>query len=195
MPKSGQGELFKAETTWFHVFKSMVDSGDVAKMGANAVTVYLVIKSYTNFSTGEAFPSVELIAEKSGFGTRQVLRELKTLEENGYLTKEKKGRRNIYTLREKVSIVDGDGRPNAVATWDYLPSTVSRAVADLKNVLVTGDLGSAQIIHIERLNVQIGDHNTQINFQDAAKALEKITDPKMRDALASLLNKNKPVDN
>lgn len=192
-----QASLFKAETTWFHVFKSMVDNGDIAKMGPSAVTVYLVIKSYTNFTTGEAFPSQELIGEKSGLSERQVMRELKTLEEFGYITKEKKGRRNIYTLREKVDIVDGDGRPSAVATWDYLPTTVQHAVADLKNVLVTGDLGGARIVHIKQLslNVQVGDHNTQINFQDAVNALDGIKDPKMRDALASILSKSKPVDN
>lgn len=163
-----QAELFTAQTTWFHVFRDMVDSGDVAKMGAHAVTVYLVIKSYTNFSTGRAFPAIDLIAEKSGMSERQVMRELKTLEENGYITKAKSGRHNLYTLREKVSITDDAGRPQAVATWDYLPSSVKDAVADLKNVLVTGDLAGAKIVTIQNLtvnmNVYNGDHGTQVNF-------------------------------
>ena len=46
-PKAPQQELFKAETAWFHIFKTMIDSGDVARMGPYAVTVYLVIKSHT----------------------------------------------------------------------------------------------------------------------------------------------------
>lgn len=184
-----QDELFNAETTWFHVFRSMVENGDVAKMGAEATTLYLVIKAHTNFSTGRSFPSLDTIAEKSGISKATIKRKMKILEEFGYITKEKKGRSNIYTLREKVEIVDGDGRPSAVATWDYLPTTVSHAVADLKNVLVTGDLGKAQIVHIERLslNVQIGDHNTQMNFQDAAKAVNDIKDPKLREVLARRL--------
>ena len=49
-----QQELFKAETAWFHIFKTMIDNGDVARMGPYAVTVYLVIKSHTNFATGRA---------------------------------------------------------------------------------------------------------------------------------------------
>lgn len=166
-----QAELFQAETTWFHVFKDMIDSGDVAKMGPHATTVYLVIKAHTNFSTGRAFPSIETIVAKSGISDKQVRRELRTLEELGYISKEKRGRNNVYTLREKVAITDDEGRPTAVATWDYLPSTVSHAVADLKNVLVTGELAGARIVHIEKLQVQIinGDNNSPVQINEASK--------------------------
>jgi biotin operon repressor len=170
---ASQAELFQAETTWFHVFKDMIDNGDVAKMGAHAVTAYLVIKSHTNFSTGRNFPSLETIATKSGMSERQVLRELKTLEEHGYVIKSKSGRRNNYTLREKVTIKDESGRPQAVATWDYIPSSVRDAVADLKRVMVTGDLGGARIVNIENLTLNIvsmGDHSTNINVSDSSIA-------------------------
>lgn len=150
-----QNELFQAQTTWFHVFKNMIDNGDVAKMGAYATTVYMVIKAHTNYSTGLSFPAIETIAEKSGVSIPQVKRELKKLEEFGYITKVKKGRNNQYTLREKVDIQDAAGRPSAVATWDYLPGAVQDAVADLKNVLVTGKAENAKVVHIERLTVNI----------------------------------------
>lgn len=168
-----QTELFKAETTWFHVFKDMIDSGDVAKMGCYAFTVYAVIKAHTNFATGRAFPAIETIAEKSGVSIPQVKRELKTLETHGYIAKEKKGRSNHYTLREKVTVSDSEGRPQAVATWDYLPSTVQHAVADLKNVLVTGELAGARIVHIERLHVNINhvhDNATVVNNSNSGAA-------------------------
>lgn len=166
-----QGELFKAETTWFHVFRDMIESGDVAKMGPHAVTVYLVIKAHTNFSTGRAFPALETLAEKSGISESQVKRSITKLEKLGYIGKEKKGRSNIYTLREKVQVTDEYGRPAAVATWDYLPSSVSHAMADLKNVLMTGELGGAKIVHIERLNVQINNGpGTAIQYNEATTA-------------------------
>ncbi|MBY0577909.1 MAG: helix-turn-helix domain-containing protein [Burkholderiales bacterium] len=170
---SRQMELFKAETTWFHVFRDMIESGDVAKMGSYAATVYLVIKAHTNFSTGRSFPEIETIAEKSGVSIAQVKRELKVLEGMGYISKTRKGRSNVYTLREKVSITGGDGRPEAVATWDYLPSSVQHAVADLKNVLITGELAGAKIVHIERLQVNVQNNyeggNIQFNEADLAK--------------------------
>lgn len=175
-PKPKQDELFKAETTWFHVFKDMIDSGDMAKIDGSSIKVYLVIKSHTNFATGRAFPAIETICKDTGLSESQVLRCIKILEEHGYITKKKDGRRNIYTLKEKVQIVDDAGKPAAVATWDYIPNGVREAVADLRNVLVTGDvtgeLAGAKIVHIERLqvtinNVHSGGTNTNINVQQA----------------------------
>lgn len=164
-----QHELFNAETTWFHVFKDMIDNGDMALLEGSAIKVYLVVKSFTNFSTGRAFPAIDLIAEKAGLSNVQVIRCLKSLEEAGYITKSKAGRNNVYTLREKVSIRDSEGRPQAVATWDYIPNGVRDAVADLKHVMVTGDLAGARVVNIEHLtvNVMTGDNATQININTA----------------------------
>lgn len=181
-----QQELFQAETTWFHIFKTMIDSGDAAKMGGTTFLVYSVIKAHTNYSTGRAFPALETIAEKAGISHDQVARCINKLIEMEYVTKEKKGRNNLYTLREKVQMMDGQGRPSAVATWDYLPSTVKAAMADLKNVLMTGDLGSAKIVHIERLQINIGNHN--ININEVNDRLATITDPELRKAIEELIN-------
>jgi len=185
-----QSELFHAETTWFHVFKDMIDSGDMAALDGSAIKVYLVVKSYTNFSTGRAFPAIDLIAEKAGLSNIQVIRCLKALEGAGYISKEKSGRHNVYTLREKVSIKDESGRPQAVATWDYIPNSVRDAVADLKHVMVTGDMGGAKIVHIEHLvlNVMTGDSATQININ--AADLDKL--PKsIKDQIAAMRAKGK----
>jgi len=168
-----QAELFSAETTWFHVFKDMIDNGDMARLDGSAIKVYLVVKSFTNFSTGRAFPALDLIAEKAGLSERQVMRCLTELEDAGYISKSKAGRHNIYTLREKVTIKDDSGRPQAVATWDYIPNSVRDAVADLKHVMVTGDLGGAKIVNIENLTVNIvsmGDNSTNINVSESSLA-------------------------
>ena len=180
-----QAELFKAETTWFHVFKDMIDNGDMARLDGSAIKVYLVVKSYTNFTTGRSFPAIDLIAEKAGLSDSQVMRCLKSLEEAGYISKGKAGRHNIYTLREKVTIKDEAGRPQAVATWDYIPNSVRDAVADLKHVMVTGDIGGAKIVNIQNLtiNVMTGENATQVNFNQAD--LAKL--PKdMQEALLAL---------
>lgn len=171
MTKTEQAaELFKAETTWFHVFKDMIDNGDMATLDGSTIKVYLVIKSYTNFSTGRAFPAHDLIASKAGLSERQVIRCLLELEQAQYVTKEKVGRHNVYTLREKVSIKDSEGRPQAVATWDYIPNSVKDAMAELKHAVITGDMVGGRIIHIENLvlNMNItGDNSTQVNINAA----------------------------
>ena len=166
MTDKKQMEMFKAETTWFHVFVSMIENGDVAKMGPYAVTVYLVVKAYTNWKTGKAFPAIETIAVKSGISKRQVIKSLAVLTENGYLDQVKVGRKNNYTLREKVTLKDQEGRPAACATWDYLPSTVEAARAELKRFILTGE-HDGKILFVENLNLNIlvnqGDSN--FNYQ------------------------------
>ena len=166
----------------------MIESGDAAQIGPHGLALYVVIKSYTNFSTGHAFPRLELLVEKSGMSLAQVKRSIKKLVEFGYITKERQGRRNVYRLREKIGISDEHGRPAAVATWDYLPSTVEAARAELRNFLMKGREGEPlQYVHIERLNLtienlQTGSHNTQINLRD-------IKDPGLRKQLSELLEK------
>lgn len=186
-------ELFalEAQTHWFHVFKSMIDQGDVAKIGPHAFTVYAVIKAHTNYSSGIAFPGIDLISAKSGVSPAQIKRELRTLEEAGYITRERVGRSNRYTLREKIQVTDEHGRPQAVATWDYVPSGVQRAVADLKNFLVAGELAGTKIVHIERLSMQInvGGENTQINLESLLADLDRLP-AGMRSKLRSKLRCN-----
>lgn len=180
-----QQELFKAETSWFHVFKDMIDNGDMARLDGSAIKVYLVVKSTTNFSTGHAFPAMDLICEKAGLSRPQVMRCLKSLEEAGYISRGKKGRHNLYTLREKVMISGADGRPQAVATWDYIPGKVKESMAEIKNAVFTGDMVGGKIIHIENLflNVQTGDHATMVNINSPEFAK---LDPEMRERLLSL---------
>lgn len=170
----------QAETSWFHLFRCMIESGDAREMGPSPFMVYCVIKSHTNFSTGRAFPSIQTIVDKSGLSKSSVLRALKVLGEFGYLTVEKKGRNNVYRLREKVTMNDGEGRPAAVATWDYLPTSIKAAQAELRNFLLEGKTDGLQVIQIEvlHLNVQINQGeggNTQANFSPDA-----LRDPRIR---------------
>lgn len=198
MSQTDQQELFKAEASWFHVFRNMIESGDVATLGTHATVVYLVIKSYSNYSTGAAFPGTDLISEKSGVSKRQVITSLQKLEEAGYLTKKRRGRSNVYTLREKVEIQDSTGRPSAVATWDYLPSTVKAAQTEIRNLILTGSDKDLAIIHIERLsigqiNIQAGEYNHQTNIN-----LDQVKDPALRAQIKKLIDKDRsdqPVDN
>lgn len=158
-----QEELFHAETSWFAVLRTMIDSGDAAKLGGTAFLVYCVIKAHTNFSTGHSFPTLETIAEKAGLGSNdQVVRCIKKLEALGYISKEKTGRNNVYTLREKVTILDGEGKEAALASWDYRPSQMKQAMDDVRHVLLTGDFAGAKIVHIEHLQIIQGQHNTGV---------------------------------
>ncbi|WP_258154622.1 helix-turn-helix domain-containing protein [Pseudomonas sp. 17053703] len=182
--------LARPQTQWFHVFRAMIDQGDIARMGPHAFAIYAVIKSHTNITSGIAFPSIELISEKSGVSLAQVKRELRVLENAGYVMRQRVGRSNRYTLRERIHISDENGLTQAIASWDYVPAGVQQAVADLKNLLIAGDLDGGRIVHIERLNLQInlGGENTQINLDTAAlmSGLERLP-AKLRKKLMSRL--------
>jgi DNA-binding transcriptional ArsR family regulator len=171
-----------AETTWFHLFRSMIFDGNMKKMGLSAFGIYCTIKAHVDFSTGSAFPSIERICELTGLTKRTVLRNLSILEDMGFVVKEKKGRKNVYTLRERFDILDDLGRPSAVATWDYLPRSVQAAQAELKNFLLTGK-SDGTIIHIERLNLQVnlGGTNKQENFD-----ISSISDPNLKKQIERL---------
>jgi hypothetical protein len=183
----------QADTRWFHVFRTLFESGDVARMGCIGFAVYACIKAYTNLQSGVAFPGVETIAERCGISSRQVIRELHNLEKLGYVTKAKHGRHNVYQLREQVAITDGTGQAIAQASWDYIPALVQTAVADIRQVLLSGDLAGAKVVHIEQLNIQVNltqpgatANNLQIPLADALKAIK---DPGLRAQLASLTDK------
>lgn len=88
-----------------------------------------------------------------------------------------KNSHNVYVVREKLGILDGEGRPAATASWDYQQQGVKDAVADLKNVLVTGEFEGAKIVHIERLQVNIThlhDQATNLNVQQIIGAMESL---------------------
>jgi len=185
-----QKDIYKAETTWFHMFKAMIGNGDIAKMGPCALAVYIVIKGHTDFNTGHAFPSLEHISEKSGISRRQVIRSLEILGDLEYITKQKIGRNNIYVLREKIEMIDNAGRPIGIATWDYIPNSINAARAELKNFLLTGR-PSDQIVHINTVNFNIqinqGGENNQYNIDSD---LEKISDQKTREFLRQRLEES-----
>lgn len=175
-------QSINAETTWFHLFRSMILDGNMKKMGLSAFGIYCTIKAHVDFSTGAAFPSIERLCDLTGLTKRTVIRNLSILEEMGFVTKKKKGRKNFYTLRERVDIVGKDGRPSAVATWDYLPRSVQAAQAELKDFLLTGKADGA-VIHIEHLNLQVnfGGTNKQENFD-----ISNVSDPELKKQIERL---------
>lgn len=154
-----QVDMFDGNVYWFHVFQSMIVSGDVAKIGPHATTLYLVIKAHSNYKHGKAFPSIDTLVRLSGVSKRTIYNSLDTLVEHGYLSIEKPAsgdkRRNIYRLREKVHLDSESDSDGAVASWDYSPSSTKDAVSELRNFIATGIAGEGSHVTIENLNIQM----------------------------------------
>ena len=183
-----QEELFALNTHWFAQFVHLFTSKAVARIGATAFTVLSCIKAYSSYQTGKAFPSIETISENTGISRRQVITCLKTLEEHGYLVKERVQNKNVYTLREKMQFTDKDGNAVATASFDFIPALVRESVAELKHFKVTGEADGYRIINIERLvieniNIIAGD---QINI-GIESSLADIKDENLREKLRALI--------
>lgn len=158
-----------ASTRFGHFLKDMIDSGDFARLDSKPVKVYFVIKAHADLQNGDSFPGVPLIAAEAGMSEPTVKRSLKQLCELGYLSIRKKGRKNVYTLREKVVIRDETGTQVAAATWNYIPMSFKSQLDDLKAVLLSGDLTGGRVINIEKINLQINLGNgVQADFSSGA---------------------------
>ena len=157
--EAAQSELFKTDTTWFHMFKEIIRNGTWARLSGSSKSLYPVIKAYINFESGAAFPSIDTLEEYSGLSRASVIKALKELEAEGLLIKEvTAGRHSNYTLIEKFDIKDGEGRPAASVSFDYLPSYVGDAVTELKNFVAQGLAlpdGKTNFIKIDNLTLNI----------------------------------------
>lgn len=120
-------EGMKLDPHWFHVFKSMVDN-DLRTLGPYAFAVYCVIKSHCRLETGLAEPGIETIAKKAGISARQVMRELKTLQEHGYVRKVRVRKHNGYHLQERLSVFAPLGEKRAVVKLEYQPTKIQELV-------------------------------------------------------------------
>lgn len=184
---------WKPTVGWFHIFRTMIESGDAAKMKGTAFLVYAVIKSHINPTKGIGFPSLETIANKAGCTVKTVRASIEKLEELGYLRRKTvDGKPSQYSLIEKVQFdgMDETGKQVPMqANFDYVPVAVNKAVQDIKNVMVSGALPQGSVVHIENLS---------INMQVLPQALEAhqynlgdITNPEIRDAVRRAMQAQK----
>lgn len=178
-------EAMKLDPHWFHVFKSMVDN-DLRTLGPYAFAVYCVIKSHCRLETGLAEPGIETIAKKAGISARQVMRELKTLQEHGYVRKVRVRKHNGYHLQERLSVFGPLGEKRAVVKLEYQPAKIQELVKGLKEMMRTQQFAGATI-HIEK--VQVIQCQNNINIQvEGREALQQLSQssPTLHRALTSL---------
>lgn len=167
VPSTGllNDEEMKFDPYWFHIFKSMVDN-DLRTLGPFAFAVYCVIKSHCSLRTGLAEPGIETIAQKVGISARQVMRELKTLQEHGYVQKIRVRKHNGYRLQERISAFGPRGERKAILKLEYQPAKIQELVTELKEMLHS-QRAAGHGIHIEKLQLIQCENNIQIDGRDA----------------------------
>ena len=153
-----QGELWgeiKVEHTWIHLVRGMVKDGEIAKLGRTAFCVYVAIKAHTDFNTGNAWPSIELLASQVGVSDDTAERALKKLTKAGLLTIEKRGRSNVYSVIEKIQLNTPQGESWGTGERKYISSKYMHFVEELKRLANTGNAPNDRAITINvSFNVQ-----------------------------------------
>lgn len=153
-----QGELWdelRVEHMWIHLVRGLIKNGEIAKVGTVAFCVYVAIKAHTDLDTGNAWPSIALLAEQVGVSKDTVERSLKKLVSAGLLKVEKRGRSNVYSVIEKIAITTQSGEPWGSGERKYIASQYKTFVDELKRLARSGNLPGDRSITINvTLNVQ-----------------------------------------
>lgn len=185
----GQAHLWdelRAETTWFHILRGDILRGDIARLGANAIAVLLVVKCHSNMKTGVSFPSQTRIAELIGMSTDTVARALDVLIKDGKIRSQKEGRKNVYQVVETVELTKAeDGAPAGQAKEIlYAGSQIGDVLESLKAFARNGMLPEGAPFKIT-LNVNVihqGDNSVvninQANVEDSTGASRSFNLPR-----------------
>ena len=129
---------------------------------------------------------LDTIAQKAKLTRKTVQKCLKKLEDMGFVSKvDRPGKSPRFKLLEKlqVPVTSGSGKDEMLlATFDYIPMGVQKAVQDIKNLQVTGELPENSIVNIKNMTVNVmiapRAHTAinQINFED-------VKDKNLRDLI------------
>jgi DNA-binding Lrp family transcriptional regulator len=183
-----QPDLFTTNVAWVHLLRDFMRSGEAARIGGQGILVYLSIKTHVDFNNGKSFPSISTIAREAGISERQVMREIKKLEEKGHLTRQTTaGRHNTYTLQERVGI-KAAGDPHAVAGFPYVPNQFQRVTDEIKTAVRAGDLSGSPSVKIEvTVNINNTANNNGDGTQLAVFDTSGISDSKLKAAYEKLV--------
>lgn len=190
MEREGQNELWpdlKTEHQWYHIVRSTIMRGDMAKMGTVAWAVYSVLKAHTSLNDGKSWPSQARIAELVGCSVDTVARATEKLIEMEYVKRTKKGNRNEYIMKESIPVTTQQGQMIARGESTYVPMQFERIINDIKTFAESGAIRTGSPVEI-KLNINIiqqGDNST-VNINNVEV---KSDDNSANQAYTLLVNK------
>ena len=172
----------KPDTGWFHFFSSTLDQLLLSELTSTDILIYLIIKKHANYKTGIAYPSINMMAKKTGMSERTISRSISALQKEKFLmVSKKKGKVSVYLTREKIDIGD------KIAEWNYSPSTASDARNEIKNYYAGGK-NETKIVQFIQNNIINNNITVEIKIED--KKIEDISDKKLREKVAKMIEKS-----
>ena len=163
-----QWDELRVDHLWVHLLRGMIIKDKmISRLGQPAFCVYAAIKAHTNLETGNAWPSVDLLAELVGSSKTTVLNAIQALVKEGLLKVEKKGRANHYSIVETINIVEQTGEPWGNGQRKYVPTGFGDFVEELKRLARTGNLPVDKAITINLVvNIQQNAHGATGNINN-----------------------------
>lgn len=157
MTDKKQRELFVWDKRFIKVLHSLITSGQLADLQPLAFSVLCVIRAYVPIDGISSFPSVELIAEKTGVSRSSVYKAIDALIRLGWIEKTKSGRKNVYRVQEKYVLKSTEplDRPDEVALTPYGALQSKQHEPDIDVYAKTGRLPEGSIVQIEKININL----------------------------------------
>jgi hypothetical protein len=138
---------------------------DSAHLSAKAKWLFVVLRSYTNNITGQAFPSYDAMQKRTGFRRQAISDSLKELERAGWLERKQRfSKSSIYTLKIPTPITRGgdtdaaqsstpsDTRPDADTTTSPVVDTRISPDGDTHNSPQGDTLTRSSLTRSKRTN-------------------------------------------
>lgn len=195
-----QLDLFYADTRFFMILNSLITSGEAAKLGANAILIYLILKVNADYSSGLARVGVRRLSELSGIKSYQtVSKALQTLLDHSLImkAKEAKGTRTIYEVKDTVTFYDREGTEAGKAVVPYQPMHLKRHLQDVKDALRSGEVPKTSAVTLTLNIIMTNGNNNTVNVSNininnnehaATHNLEELPE-QIRIFLSRMLNK------
>lgn len=114
-------------------------SGMASKLGSNAFFVYAAIKTHVDLNTGECWPSIRHLMEKTGLAKATIQKAVTALETHSMLRVKRGTNRkpNRYVARERLEIKFGAVQICTIVI-DYVPTTLKNKLEIVKRGVKTG---------------------------------------------------------
>lgn len=181
----------KNDLNWFRVIRATLTTMASAlrqkKINTTDIYLYLLIKSYANYKTGEVEIAAPRLSEIAGLSTATIKRSISNLVKNEYLrNKSRNGQVNQYHLVEHVPLVV-DGEPK-LAKWEYAPATETKVRDEIKKYLAGGELSSDVSVSIENMTINFYNNVVNINISHDVD----LTKEEMDSILNALQNPKTP---
>ena len=159
--------FFKVRTDFFTILNTIIDTGEMAKIGTDAMCILLVLRRYTKlYDKKDPFTKIshDKISEFTGLSKSTVQRKIKILEENGYVRIVQRGfkKRNQYVLTEKMlAVSQSETEEDKLLTMDFVPFLMQQRKREIKHFEKHGELPVKSPIRIESINLEF---NNNINI-------------------------------